>query len=144
MKLALSFDKSEYAGNEPISASVNLVNTSKKNIWINKRFYLGTEQMPAQERDWYFIVTSPSGDKLESIYSFAAGFPKSDFFQALAPGEQAALERPRNIRGFYDFKEPGTYKLQAVYENVYGSEIGLDAFKDKIFSEKVEIKILGS
>lgn len=144
IQLVFSSDKSQYAANEPVLVDIRLINNSKNNLWVNKRFYLGTDKMPENERDWYILVTTPSGEKLESKYSFAAGFPKSDFFQNLEPGQEAAAERPRNIRGFYDFQEPGTYRLQAVYENVFGKEIGLDAFKNKLSSEAVEIKILGS
>lgn len=142
LKLSVLLDKSEYRQEEPINALFKLENKSKMPIYVNKRFYLSSENMPKEKKDLFLIVTSPSGAKLPCKFSYETGFPKSDYFVLLEPGKEVVSEYPRNLRGYFDFDGPGTYKVAAVYENVYGKEIGLDAFKDKIRSTAVSLRIV--
>lgn len=142
LKFSISLDKSEYKLDEPINVSFKLENKGKTAVYVNKRFYLGSESMPREQRDVFLIVTSPSGAKLPCKFSYETGFPKSDYFELFMPGKEVASEWPRNLRGYFDFNEFGAYKVVAVYENVYGKEIGLDTFKDKITSTAVSLKIV--
>jgi hypothetical protein len=141
LKFSISLDKSEYKPDEPINVSFKLENKGKTAVYVNKRFYLGSETMPKEQRDVFLIVTSPSGAKLPCKFSYATGFPKSDYFELLEPGKEV-VEYPRNLRGYFDFNEPGVYKVVAVYQNIFGKEIGLDVFGEKLTSEPVYLKVI--
>ena len=71
------------------------------------------------------------------------GFPKTDYFALLEPKKEVSSDpkRKRNLTYFYDFKEPGEYKVVAIYKNAYGEEIGLDTFRGEIESKPVKIRI---
>lgn len=142
LKFSILLDKSEYKSQEPINATFRLENKSKEPVWVNKRFYLNSENVDRERRGEVMLkVTSPSGREIPCKFSYETGFPKSDYFEMLEPGKEVVSEYPRNLRGYFDFNEPGTYKITAIYENVYGKEIGLDTFRDKITSTVVSLKI---
>lgn len=139
--LTIATDKSDYGPTEPITVSLTLKNTGAAPVYVNKRFYMSAEEMPKNQRDVYFVVTSPSGEKLPCKFAYPTGYPKTDYFESLGPGKEASAEYKRNLRGFFDFKEPGAYTITAYYENVFGAEIGLDVFTDKIQSNTVTVTI---
>jgi len=142
LKLSVVLDKEEYGPDEAIKAVFKLRNDGKGPVYVNKRFYLGSESMPKEQRDLYLIVTVPSGAKLSCKFTYEAGYPKTDYFELLEPGKEVVSEYPRDLRGFFDFNDPGVYKISAVYQNVYGREIGLDVFKDQLSSKVVSFKIV--
>jgi len=142
LELSISLDKSEYKKNEPININFKLENKTKKPIYANKRFYINSEESAAGQREIYLSVTSPSGEKLPCKISYETGMPKSDYFALLNPGEEVSAEYNRNIAYYFDFTQPGTYAITAVYQNIYGGEIGIDAFKEKIISKPLKIKIV--
>jgi len=142
LKFSLLLDKSEYKTGDPINATFKLENKGKKPVYVNKRFFLSSEEKPKEKRDVFLVITAPSGAKLPCKISYENGLPKSEYFELLEPGREAASEWKRDLRGYFDFTEPGTYKAVAVYQNAYGREIGLDAFKDKIASVPVSFKVI--
>ena len=145
LELSLSFDKAEYKKTDAISVTFKLENKGKKPVYVNERFYVNSKYSSKEHREIYLSVTSPSGEELafnESRATDDVGLPKTDYFVLLEPGEEVILERPRNIKYYFDFDEPGTYKIVGVYQNSYGDEIGLDVFKKKVQSEPLEIKIV--
>ncbi len=142
MKLGLSFDKTEYEPRKPINMTLTLKNKTRKPIYVNKRFHLNSKESPRGEKEVYLIVISPSGKELPCKVSNTDGFPRTDELVLLEPGREVSIDRQKGINGFFDFDEPGTYKITATYENVYGEEIGVDAFKGRIKSKRVKIVIL--
>lgn len=142
VQLSLSFDKEEYSKSDGINVTFTLRNKGKRPTYVNTRFHVNAKAKPKGQREIYFEITSPEGEKLTFKHDFGTGFPKTDDFVLLAPKEEFSSKRPRNIKGLYDFKEAGTYKIIAVYENIYGREIGLDVFKGPVKSKTKTIKIL--
>ena len=142
MDFNIKFDKTEYSKKDQISVTFELINRSKEAIYVNNRFYLNSEESPKGEREIYLIITHESGDIIGCKVSRETGIPKSDFFVFLKPGNKAKIKRAINIRHMYDFDKPGAYEIKAAYHNVYGSEIGLPAFGDKIWSKPITIKII--
>jgi len=140
-KLTLSFDKTEYKKSEPVMMDIRLENTGDKPIYVNKRLLINSEERPAGSREISLSVTSPDGKKLPCKVSYETGFPKSDYFVSLKPQESVKLENKRDLRNYFDLTRPGEYKIIATYQNIYGDEIGIDAFKDKVASDPVTIKI---
>lgn len=140
--LTISFDNSEYKQSDQINIDFKLTNKGEAPVYINKRFQLNSEDSDKKDREIYLSIISPSGEKLSYKTPYSeTGLPKSDYFVLLKPGEEAGLERKYNIKYYFDFTALGTYKITAVYQNVYGDEIGLDTVKDEIKSDTVEIKI---
>lgn len=142
LKFSISLDKSEYKSDEPVNATFKLENRGKEPVYVNKRFYVNSEKMPKETRDVFLVITSPSGVKLPCKYSYETGLPKSDYFELLSPGKEASSEYKRDLRAYFDLSEAGTYIVSGVYQNVYGREIGVDAFKDKVTSDPVSFKII--
>lgn len=140
--LEITFDKSEYKQSDPIKLNVKLKNTGNKAVYVNKRFYINAETTPRDQREVYLTVIPPSGKKLPFKEPFKAGLPKTDYFVLLNPNEEVGLQREANIKYYFDMQDVGTYKITATYQNVYGAEIGIDAFKGKIKSKQAKFKII--
>lgn len=144
LSFIVTFDKSEYKVDEPVNMTLKLVNNSPTPVYVNKRFYINTQDSAKKDREVYLIITNEKGQKMPCFFSYETGLPKSDYFVLLEPEKDAASEWSRDLRGYFDLKEPGAYTVVAVYENTYGQELGLDAFKGKITSEPVIFKIVKS
>jgi hypothetical protein len=140
MRLTIGSDKGSYKKEEPVSINFKLKNTGKKEAYINNRFYVTSEEAKDKAGEVYFIVTSPSGEKVPGKVSYETGMPKTDYFVIIKPGEEMAIERKPSLNYFFDFAVPGDYKITAVYQNKYGKEIGLDVFSERIESNQITIK----
>lgn len=141
-----TLDKTEYAGEEPVNLTFALKNkgSSKNPVYVNKRFYFGSEEAPRNQKEVYVLITAPSGEKLPYKFPYETGYPKTDYFMLLEPGQEAKAEYPRNLRGNFEFKEEGTYTATAVYQNTFGRELGLDVFGGKLAAETVKFTIKGN
>lgn len=143
LRFSISFDKDEYKTKDPIYINFELKNKGSKPVYINKRFYVGAEGSDPGDREVFFQVKGPSGEKLlYKASSYDIGFPKTDYFVLLKPKEGATSERKKNLKAYFDLEVPGKYKITAVYQNIYGAEIGIKAFKNKIKSKPVIIKVV--
>ncbi|MFC1624046.1 hypothetical protein ACFL28_01825 [Candidatus Omnitrophota bacterium] len=143
MKLTLLFDedKLEYKLKDPIYISFRLKNIASKPIYINKRFFVNSEDSQPGYRELFLEVTGPSGEKLPGREPRDTGFPRTGDFVLLEPDEEITSERKKSLRAYFDLEETGKYKIVAIYHNVYGEEIGVDTFRDKVTSKPVTIKI---
>lgn len=131
LKLALEWE--EYKLSENIDCEFQLWNRGDRPIWVNKRFKLGSEKADPRQKELVLLVKEASGAPVEmKTFDHETGFPKSDFFVQLKPGEKAAADRKWNLKDLAKIEKPGEYELTAVYQNTYGKELGLDAFKQKI------------
>ena len=142
MDFSIVLEKSECKLQEPIYANFKLENKGTAAAYVNKRFYLGSEESPKDKKEVFLIITSPSSTKLFCKYSYETGLPKSEYFELLQPGKEVSSEFKRDLRSYFDFTETGVYQIVAVYQNVYGKELGLDVFADKVISKPVSLKIL--
>jgi hypothetical protein len=145
IEFTISLEKpeiTEYKTQDPVKLIFKLKNTGSSSIYINKRFFLGPEESSAADREVYLSVISPSAQKLPYKFPYKTGLPKSDYFVLLKPGEEALSENPRNINGTFEFSETGEYKITAAYKNIYGAEIGIDAFKGQVSSNTITVKII--
>jgi hypothetical protein len=142
LKLNLLLDKSEYSLDEPINVILSLKNLGPTPVMVNQRFYISAQQASGNQKEVYFDLVSPAGVKLACRNFYETGYPKSDYFKLLVPNEEVKSEYPRNLKGFFEIMEPGTYTINAVYQNVFGEEIGLDVFKGQLVSEPVKFTIV--
>ncbi len=138
-----TLDKTEYTAEEPINFTFALKNqgSSKNPIYVNKRFYFGSEEAPKNQKEVYVTITAPSGEKLPYKFPYETGYPKTDYFTLLEPGQEVKAEYPRNLRGNFEFKEEGVYTVTAVYQNTFGRELDLDAFQGRLTAEPVKFVI---
>ncbi len=142
LQFSISFDKDEYKTKDPIYVNFELKNKGSKPVYVNKRFYVSSEDSDLKDREVFFQIKGPSGEKLPYKASYyGTGFPKTDYFVLLGPKEGTISERKKNLKAYFDLSVPGIYKVTAVYQNMYGPEIGIDAFGDKIKSKPVTIKV---
>ncbi|MFH1782906.1 MAG: hypothetical protein ABH848_04760 [Candidatus Omnitrophota bacterium] len=141
--LILSLDKEEYKKNDPITLDLKLKNNGPDPVYVNTRFYVNSEKSDPKYREVYLMVTSPSGERLEyNRKDYECGFPKSDYFQPLKPGEEIEMKHSKSLKSYFKIEDIGEYKIQAVYHNSYGQEIELDTFQDKVTSNQVTINII--
>lgn len=136
-----TLDKTEYAAEEPVNLIFVLRNKGKSPVYVNKRFYFGSEEAPKNQKEVYVTITAPSGEKLPYKFPYEPGYPKSDYFVLLEPNQEVKAEYPRNLRGNFEFAEPGTYAVTVVYQNTFGRELGLDVFGGKLAAEPVKFEI---
>ncbi|MCX5694718.1 MAG: hypothetical protein NT014_06345 [Candidatus Omnitrophica bacterium] len=144
LKFSLILEKTEYSPNEPINVNFSLKNLGNNPVMVNQRFYISAQKAAKNQKEVYFELTSPSGAKLPCQNFFETGYPKADYFKLLAPNEEAKSEYPRNLKGYFEITEPGTYTVVAVYQNVFGAEIGLDAFGEQLVSDPVKFTIVNT
>ncbi len=137
LEFRAALDKSTHTRNDPVLVTFTLQNTGQSSVWVNSRFYLNSQTVPKDDREIYLAVTAPSGAEVPCTFSYPTGLPKSDDFKLLEPGQEVASEQPRDLRGFFDLKESGTYTVRAVYQNVFGDELGLDTVKGPLESKPV-------
>jgi hypothetical protein len=142
VELIISSDKNEYALTDPIYIIFKLKNKAKKPVYVNQRMYVSSKEVPKEGRDIFLTVISPSGEELLCKTSNDTGYPRTDHFLLLDPGQEIERERKQGVKHLFDFKEAGKYKITATYENVYGDEIGIDAFKERIESKPITIRIV--
>ena len=142
LEFKISFDKEKHSEKDPILINFELDNKSKESLYVNKRFYLNAADSLEKDREIYLLVVSPSGEKLQCKRSTETGFPRTDSFVLLKPGEQISSDRARNIKRLFDFEAPGIYKITGIYHNVYGEEIGVEAYKKKIKSKPIKIEVI--
>lgn len=138
----VTFANTEYKRNGPVEASLALKNNGKKPVWVNTRFYVNAPTLPNEEREVLLEVTSPTGETLSCTYSHQTGFPKSEYFQRLQGGQTVSAEHPYDLRSYFNLTTPGRYTVVGVYENVFGQEIGLDAFTGPVTSTPVTFTIV--
>ncbi len=141
LEFEISFEKDKFTPQDALSMSMKLKNTGKKAIYVNERFFLNSEISSDGQREVYLIVESPSGEQLECKNTFETGLPRTSQFVLLEPGEDAEIDRKKNIKFFFDFAKPGKYTITGVYQNVYGDEIGVDAYKGEVISKPVIIEV---
>jgi hypothetical protein len=141
LTLSLRLDKSAYKQGEAVLTIYSFQNSSPDNLILQARMADNALSAPAELRDIYYLITSPTGKTLE----FATLFPRTrlieqtDFVQ-LRPGE--SYENWGNISLFYGpFKEYGQYTVQLIYENQTNPGNGGIAWKGKIDSNKVSFTI---
>lgn len=139
-----ALDKTEYAAEEPINLTFALKNKGKSPVYVNKRFYFGSEEAPRNQKEVYVTITTPSGEKLPYKFPYETGYPKTDYFTLLEPSQEVKADYPRNLRGNFEFKEEGTYTVTAVYQNTFGRELGLGVFQNRITAEPIKFTIKSS
>lgn len=139
--LGIVLDKPEYKMSDKIEIGFKLVNQGKEPVYVNKRFKLGSAKAAPDQRELIIELKSLEGNpaKVKEL-DYETGLPKSDYFQLLQPGQEAASERKWDLKDLATIEKPGTYEVTATYQNAFGKELGLDVFREKATaSAKVKV-----
>ena len=139
LSLHLSTDQSTYHMNQRMLVVLTLQNSSSNNLLIQKRLVVNTKGVLPPVRDVFFSISTPSGGELE--FDLLPNTPlvsPSDFLE-LTKGE--SISRSISLTTYYQFKEIGTYTVQAVYENQSDPGDGRTAWKGIITSNTVNFTI---
>ncbi len=115
LELTLNLNKAQFAAGEPITGRITLRNAGSDAVKVNGRLALNTPYAPEEMREIAFALSDPSGAPLDFQAKVNIGAPRDNQFKTLAPGE--AIERSYNLAAYYDLAKPGTYAVQAVYQN---------------------------
>jgi hypothetical protein len=137
VKLVLVMEKEEYRLSEPIELQFKLVNADTEPVFVNTRFKAGTPSAEAGQRELVVEVRQADGREVPSkIRDYPTGLPKTEDFHQLEPGGEFLHEKKWNLKDVFEITQPGIYRVTAIYENVYGAEIGLNAFRGPARAEK--------
>ena len=143
LQFELILEKQEYKLSEPIEIGFRLRNSGKEPVVVNKRFKLGSEKAAPQQKEVVLAVRSGDGSPVEmKNLDYETGFPKSEYFELLENGEEAVSERTWNLKDLAKIEKPGTYEVTAAYQNVFGKELGLDVFREKV-AASAQVKVAG-
>ena len=142
LKFVMELDKTEYVPADAISFEFRLENRGDDSVYVNNRFHVMGKESEAKDRDVFLEVTGPSGEKLPCKNTYTKGLPRIDLFSKLEKDESVSSKRPGKLKGYFELDSPGKYKVIAVYDNVYGGEIGLDTFTGKLPAEPVVFEII--
>ena len=115
LQLTLELNKSTFAAGEPISGKITLRNTGPESVEVNGRMALNAPFSPRVFREVALALQDPSGAPMDFQARVNIGAPRDNHFKSLAPGE--VTEKTYNLADYYAFDKPGTYTVQATYQN---------------------------
>ena len=130
---SLVLEKEAYRLSDEIRIGFKLENRSKKPLYVNKRFKLGSFKADPDQREVVLEVKSVEAGPVEmKPVDYPTGLPKSEYFERLQPGQEAVSERDWDLKSLAKIERPGAYELTATYQNVFGKELGLEVFRRKL------------
>ena len=140
--LEIVLEKEEVPLSGEIQTGFKLVNKGPEPVTVNQRFKLGSAKAAANQRELILEVKAADKSPVEmKNFDYETGLPKSAYFKLLQPGEEATSERKWNLKDLAKIEKPGLYEITAVYQNVFGKELGLDVFGGKV-TASAKIKVV--
>ena len=141
LELTLTLNQDKYAPGEPINSLVRLRNAGSEAVKVNGRLAINTPYAPEEMRDIAFAVSDPSGAVVDFQLKVNVGAPADNEFKTLQPGE--VIEQSYNLARYYDLKRPGTYSVQAAYQNQSepGMPPGTSVWKGEVKSAEARFAV---
>jgi hypothetical protein len=115
LELKVSLGQGPFHAGEEMGATVTLRNAGSEPVTVNGRLALNAAFAPKDYRDVALLVSDPQGAPVPFEAKVNIGSPAARDFKTLQPGE--AVQHRYDLASFYDLQKPGTYSLQAVYQN---------------------------
>lgn len=136
LTLTINLDNKVYNLNEPIEIKVDgiIENSSQTELIINTRF-----AFPGPELYLNFI--SDAGKVLRWLPAAPPRPLTRQDFKTLRPGEKTNFTLIIYSSDLYDKLNLGPYVAQATYVNSAGDKFGLNAWKGRIYSNKVSFEM---
>ncbi len=139
LNLTLSLHRGSYAPGETVTGKVILKNDGPAAQVVNSRLGLNSAVAPQPFREIGFIISDPAGAEVVFTSKVNRGFPAAENFKALNPGE--TIEREYQIDKYYPLAQPGSYTIQAIYQNQSDPQDGRVAWKGEIQSNTVSFRV---
>ncbi len=115
LELTLTLNQATFAPGQAINAQVRLRNAGREAVTVNGRLALNTPYAPEEMREIAFRLADPAGALLDFQVKVNVGEPADNEFKTLAPGE--AIKRSYNLAKYFKVAFPGTFSVQAIYQN---------------------------
>jgi hypothetical protein len=106
---------------ESLIVQLRLVNTGRESLLVNGRLAVTHAGGPGDVQ----LSASSDSRAVPFIADVNVGRPKPTHFTQLPPGDSVA--RDVDLRRYLLMREPGTYRITAVYRNKVAGVDGLDA-----------------
>lgn len=111
LTLALSPAKAVFQPGEPLRLSLVLKNSGKTTLFVDKRFLPGMDESFGNEIT--LLVSGPNEEIYPFLFLMQPSRIQKEDIQELLPGR--ILEKTMALEELYPIQEPGTYRVQAVY-----------------------------
>lgn len=138
LTLTLQLTQSTVAPDQPLEATFTLTNTGVDSIPVNRRLSLNHPDEIEECRELYLRVLDEAGEEIRFAAWLRVPELTSEDFASLAPGE--SVSQTYNLLDFYTLARPGTYSIQAVYENIF-APAGGEAWQGKLESNAVTCRL---
>jgi hypothetical protein len=136
--LTLTLDQTNYRAPAEPRATIQLKNTGDAALIVNKRFALNYGDAAGYECEIKLFIRNSSGDELPFTSRVNIGDPADRHFAELAPGQ--SLEREFDVARTYDVSSPGSYTIQALYQNGTDPSTG-PAWKGELMSNTLAFEV---
>jgi hypothetical protein len=115
VKLELLSTSPRVVSGQPVNVTAQLRNTGSGEVWVNKRMLLNTAHAPASMREVWLEVTGPDGQGVPFSCKIRAGQAQADDYELLGPNDTIPIQL--DLTECFDFKETGSYRIQASYQD---------------------------
>jgi hypothetical protein len=138
LEFTLELNPAAEAASQSPQATFTLTNTGPDSVVVNRRLTLNNrhEIEECREIDVHIL------DQAEIQVPFTAWLRVPELtnadFAPLAPGE--SIKQTYRLQDYYTLAHPGTYSIQAFYENVFNPTTG-EAWKGKLESNVVKFNL---
>lgn len=120
------------------AATVTLTNTGPDAVVVNRRLTLNHPAQIEECREVHLHILDASQN--EVLFSAFVRVPEltNQDFAPLAPGE--SVKQTYNLADYYTLARPGSYTIQAFYENTFSPSTG-EAWQGKLESNRVTCQL---
>jgi hypothetical protein len=98
-----------------VVADVDLVNTSRSDLWVNGRFLVNKPDDPGEVRDMWTLIDGPGRSHIGWTCMTNARPPSAEDYRILKPGEK--LSATILLNDCHDLDHPGPYRFAVFYQD---------------------------
>jgi hypothetical protein len=98
-----------------VVADVDLVNTSRSDLWVNSRFLVNRPDAPGEVRDMWTLIEGPGTSPVGWTCMTNAHAPTAMDYRILKPGEK--ISTTILLTDCHDLDHPGEYRFAVFYQD---------------------------
>lgn len=138
LELTLHLTRTTVAPDQSLDATFVLTNTGPDSMPVNRRLTLNHPDQIEECRELYLRVLDEAGEEVRFAAWLRVPELTTEDFASLAPGE--SVSQTYNLQDYYTLARPGTYSIQAMYENIF-APAGGEAWQGKLESNTVTCRL---